>query len=98
MPVDLVTIALIGFFAVIITLLIGFVLLRIDNSRTVRENIRLQTALARNPGAGSYPSGYPSHGENEGELGWLGSIITEVVTKNPELVEKFLSNIGQKKE
>lgn len=97
MPVDLVTIALVGFFVIVVTLIVGFVLLRIDNSRTVRENVRLQTAMARNSGSGSYQSGYPRE-QNEGELGWIGTVISEIVTKNPEIVEKFISNMGTKKE
>ena len=94
MPIDLVTVLAVGVVAIIITILIGFILLRIDNSRTVRENIRLQTAIARNsPGSGSY-QGASQNGA--GDLGWLGSIISEIIAKNPELVEKFISNFGKK--
>lgn len=88
MPIDLSVILAVGIIAIIVTVLIAFVLLRIDNSRTVRENIRLQTAIAR---SGGLPSGGQS--SEGGELGWLGTIITEIVTKNPEIVEKFLGNI-----
>lgn len=84
-----------GFFGIIFMIIAGFIILRVDNSRTVRENIRLQTALARSQGTAS--GYYQSGSQNEqGEMGWLSSIISEVVSKNPELVTQFLS--GMKKE
>lgn len=89
MPIDLTVILAIGIFAIIITVLIAFVLLRIDNSRTVRENLRLQTAIARS--GGQYPAGGQS--SEGGEMGWLGTIISEIVTKNPEIIEKVLGGL-----
>jgi hypothetical protein len=68
-------------------LIIGFVLLRVDNSRTTRENIRLQTALARQ---GTYQGGSSS---NDGELGFLGTMISEIVSKNPEIVTNLLGSM-----
>jgi len=76
-----------GILAIIITLLVIFYLIRLDNSRTERERIRSERYLQKQ-GVQSY--------SNENEDGdWIQKIISGVVASNPELVaqlaEKFLS-------
>ena len=78
-----------GILAIIITLLVIFYLIRLDNSRTERERIRsdkyrIQNGIAR-----------PSYSSEGDEGDWVQKIISGVVASNPELVaqlaEKFLS-------
>ena len=77
-----------GILAIIITLLVIFYLIRLDNSRTERERIRSERYLAKD---GYVRSSYSTEGD-EGD--WVQRIISGVVASNPELVaqlaEKFL--------
>lgn len=92
-------ILLAGIIAIVILLIVVAFLLRVDNSRTERERIRSERYILKALQTGGYnPISSSGYGQDEnGEMGWVSSLISDVVAKNPELVQTFLNNL-QKKE